>query len=125
MQNLNSIQVLQVLAPRLDHFLKPKLLFLLFFRIVCTHMKNHIYFKFSGIEVAMVSPAYSRFLHGFSSVGHATSILKWQNEKGSLTQNVSWIFFITQSQHTHAHTHTHTFTRILAPTNMPRSRLLF
>lgn len=70
-------------------------------------MKNHIYFKFSGIEVAMVSPAYSRFLHGFSSLGHATSILKWQNEKGSLTQNVSWIFFITQSQHTHAHTHTH------------------
>lgn len=121
MQNLNSIQVLQVLAPRLDHFLKPKLLLIFIIFQDCLHPHE----KPSGIEVAMVSPAYSRFLHGFSSVGHATSILKWQNEKGSLTQNVSWIFFITQSQHTHAHTHTHTFTRILAPTNMPRSRLLF
>lgn len=44
MQNLNSIQVLQVLAPRLDHFLKPKLLliFIIFQDWLHPHEKPYI-----------------------------------------------------------------------------------
>lgn len=111
MQNLNSIQVLQVLAPRLDHFLKPKLLliFIIFQDWLHPHEKPYILQVFRY-----------RSRHGFSglfplpswlqlswSCDKYTEVAKWKRELDTKCQLDIFYYTITTYTCTHTHTHIH------------------